>query len=82
MKKSEMVLIFAMQVVEKLPRPSGVSLESGHVQAPRFLHHGTCRQQQKLKHSPGENTSLSVLLLENAFKYLPKQEIISCKKFI
>lgn len=72
MKKSEMVLIFAMQVVEKLPCPSGISLENGHVQAPRFLYHRTCRQQQKLRHSPGENASLSVLLLENAFKFLPK----------
>lgn len=72
MKKSEMVLIFAMQVVEKLPCPSGVSFESGRVQAPRFLRHRTCRQQQKRRHSPGENASLSVFLLENAFKFLPK----------
>lgn len=69
-------------MVEKLLCPYRVSLESGHVQAPRFLRHRTCRQQQKLKHSLGENVSLSVLLLENAFKFLPKQEIVICKKFI
>lgn len=32
--------------------------------------------------APGVDASLSVLLLENAFKFLPKQEIVTCKKFI
>lgn len=45
-KKSQLILIFAMQVAEKLPCPYGDSLESGHVQAPQFLRHGTLRQQQ------------------------------------
>lgn len=42
--KSEMVSVLAMQVLKKLPCPYGVSLESGHVQAPQSLRHRTCRQ--------------------------------------
>lgn len=32
--------------------------------------------------APGADATLSVLLLENAFKFLPKQEIVTSKKLI
>lgn len=70
-----------MQVAEKLPCPYGDSLESKHVQVL-----SACVTEplgsSRTETAPGGNASLFVLLLENAFKFLPKQEIVTCKKFI
>jgi len=45
-KKSQLILIFAMRVAEKLPCPYGDSLESEHMRASQFLRYRTLRQQQ------------------------------------